>query len=77
MTSLFISHDLAVIARVSHLVAVLERGGLREFGPRESVLADPRDPYTRQLLAASAGIRTEVDVSTPIMPPRAKPLPVT
>lgn len=55
MTSLFISHDLAVISRVAHLVAVLEQGAVREFGPREAVLARPRDPYTRQLLAASAG----------------------
>lgn len=77
MTSLFISHDLAVIARVSHLVAVLERGGLREFGPRESVLADPRDPYTRQLLAASAGVGTEADLPTPAMPPLARPLLAT
>jgi peptide/nickel transport system ATP-binding protein len=55
MTSLFISHDLAVISRVAHQVAVLERGALREFGPREVVLARPSDPYTRELLAASAG----------------------
>ncbi len=68
MTSLFISHDLAVIARVSHLVAVLERGALREFGPRDTVLAAPRDPYTRQLLAASAGAEAGDRAGPPVEP---------
>ena len=77
MTSLFISHDLAVIARVSHLVAVLERGSLREFGPREKVLYAPHDPYTRQLLAASEGIETKVDIPTQAIAPGTRPLPVT
>ena len=50
---IFISHDLAVIARVSHQIAVLENGSMREFGTRDAVLAAPEHPYTRRLLEAS------------------------
>ncbi|KAF1044563.1 dipeptide ABC transporter ATP-binding protein [Xylophilus sp.] len=49
---LFISHDLGVIQRVSHEVAVLRHGELREYGDARSVLETPRDEYTRQLIAA-------------------------
>jgi peptide/nickel transport system ATP-binding protein len=51
---LFISHDLGVIRQVSHDVAVLQDGVLREVGPAREVLEHPRDGYTRQLLAAVA-----------------------
>ncbi len=54
----FISHDLAVIACVSHQIAVLENGIMREFGTRDAVLTAPGHPYTRRLLEASD---TEVD----------------
>ncbi|PVB59359.1 ABC transporter ATP-binding protein [Labrenzia sp. 011] len=53
MTCIFISHDLAVIARVSHRIAVLEKGQLREIGDRDSVLHSPANAYTRRLLAAA------------------------
>ncbi|WP_299817652.1 ABC transporter ATP-binding protein [uncultured Roseibium sp.] len=53
MTCIFISHDLAVIARVSHRIAVLEKGQLREIGNRDSVLHTPSNAYTRRLLAAA------------------------
>ena len=56
---IFISHDLAVIARVSHQIAVLETGSLREVDTRNAVLTAPRHPYTRRLLEASGAIRTE------------------
>ncbi|QHJ00909.1 ATP-binding cassette domain-containing protein [Xylophilus rhododendri] len=49
---LFISHDLGVIRQVSHQVAVLRHGELREYGDAAEVLGRPRDPYTRQLIAA-------------------------
>jgi peptide/nickel transport system ATP-binding protein/glutathione transport system ATP-binding protein len=49
---LFISHDIAVVERVSHRVAVLHRGVIVETGPTAAVLHDPRHPYTRRLLAA-------------------------
>lgn len=49
---LFISHDMAVVERISHRVAVLHAGRIVEIGPRQQVLADPQHPYTRNLMAA-------------------------
>jgi peptide/nickel transport system ATP-binding protein len=52
---LFISHDLAVVRRVAHRVAVMSRGAVIEEGPVEQVLDQPRQDYTRQLVEAIPG----------------------
>lgn len=52
---LFISHDLAVVADVSDQILVLERGQIRDHGPRDQVLKAPGHPYTQRLLAAYRG----------------------
>jgi peptide/nickel transport system ATP-binding protein len=49
---LFISHDLAVVAQLSDRVAVMYRGCICETGTPAELLASPRHPYTRMLLAA-------------------------
>jgi len=49
---LFISHDLAVIDEVADRVVVLRGGTVREQGTTVQVLTDPRDDYTRRLLAS-------------------------
>jgi peptide/nickel transport system ATP-binding protein len=49
---LFISHDIAVVERVSHRIAVMHRGEIVETGPSQAVLRDPRHAYTRRLLAS-------------------------
>jgi peptide/nickel transport system ATP-binding protein len=46
----FISHDLAVVRRVSDEVVVLRRGRIVERGPTRQILSDPAHPYTRLLL---------------------------
>jgi oligopeptide/dipeptide ABC transporter ATP-binding protein len=54
---LFITHDLQVVRRVSHRVAVMYLGGIVEQGRTEDVFADPIHPYTRALLSAAPTAR--------------------
>ncbi|TCW00131.1 ABC transporter ATP-binding protein [Biostraticola tofi] len=49
---LFISHDMAVVERVSHRVAVMCLGEIVEIGPRAAIFANPQHPYTQKLIAA-------------------------
>ncbi|MCJ1689470.1 ABC transporter ATP-binding protein [Rathayibacter sp. VKM Ac-2927] len=52
---LFVSHDLAVVAEVSHEVVVLDRGRVQEAGTTARVFGSPAAEYTRTLLAAIPG----------------------
>jgi glutathione transport system ATP-binding protein len=52
LSYLFISHDMAIVERVSHRVAVMFLGQIVEIGPRRAVFEDPRHPYTRKLMGA-------------------------
>ncbi|TWC81576.1 peptide/nickel transport system ATP-binding protein [Rhizobium sp. SJZ105] len=49
---LFISHDMAVVERVSHRVAVMYLGEIVEIGPRAAVFDNPQHAYTKKLMAA-------------------------
>ena len=49
---LFISHDIAVVERMSHRVAVMYLGEIVEIGPRAAVFGNPQHPYTKKLMAA-------------------------
>lgn len=52
LTLVFISHDLSVVEALCDEVVILQQGRLVEQGPVGQVLADPRERYTRELLAA-------------------------
>jgi peptide/nickel transport system ATP-binding protein len=52
LTYLFIAHDLAVVQRMSHDVLVMRDGEAVEYRPAADLFADPREEYTRALLAA-------------------------
>ncbi|WP_182549976.1 ABC transporter ATP-binding protein [Phyllobacterium myrsinacearum] len=58
---LFISHDMAVVERMSHNVAVMRGGRIVEMGTRRAVFENPQDDYTKALMAA-----------VPIPDPRAR-----
>lgn len=49
---LFISHDMAVVERVSHRVAVMYLGQIAEIGPRQAIFENPQHPYTKKLMQA-------------------------
>lgn len=52
MSYLFISHDMAVVERMSHRVAVMYLGEIVEIGPRAAIFENPQHPYTQRLIQA-------------------------
>jgi peptide/nickel transport system ATP-binding protein/glutathione transport system ATP-binding protein len=80
---LFISHDMAVVERIAHRVAVMYAGQLVEIGAAASVLGEPQHSYTRRLIAAVPTVerrrqRFAVDVTqipSLVRPPGYEPPP--
>jgi microcin C transport system ATP-binding protein len=50
---LFISHDLKVVRALAHQIVVMRDGQVVEEGPAQEIFENPRDPYTRALMAAA------------------------
>jgi len=59
MAMVFVSHDLAVIARMADRVLVMYAGRVLEHGPAEEVIERPRHPYTRALVSAIPDFRAK------------------
>jgi peptide/nickel transport system ATP-binding protein len=53
---IIVSHDLAVVARLAHRIAVMQHGVIVEQGSAGQILEDPQHPYTRALLRAASAI---------------------
>jgi oligopeptide/dipeptide ABC transporter ATP-binding protein len=75
---LFIAHDLAAVAHMSHSIAVMYLGQLVEYGPAKIVATDPKHPYTQALFSAALPshpdeTRDEIiltgEVPSPVNPP--------
>jgi peptide/nickel transport system ATP-binding protein/glutathione transport system ATP-binding protein len=73
---LFISHDMAVVERIAHRIAVIYAGQIVEIGKAASVLSQPRHSYTKKLIAAVPTIdrrRERFELDTRQMPSLVRP----
>ena len=53
LTYIFISHDLSVVKFMADMMAVMNHGQIVEFGPSETIYANPHEAYTRRLIDAT------------------------
>ncbi|HJZ30115.1 MAG TPA: dipeptide ABC transporter ATP-binding protein [Hyphomicrobiaceae bacterium] len=75
---LFIAHDLAAVAHMSHSIVVMYLGRIVEYGETQALVAAPKHPYTRALFAAALPSRPDAggdtvvlagEVPSPLNPP--------
>ncbi|RWP49947.1 MAG: ABC transporter ATP-binding protein [Mesorhizobium sp.] len=74
---LFISHDMAVVERIAHRIAVIYAGQIVEIGDATSVLSEPKHSYTKKLIAAVPTIdrrREHFELDTRQVPSLVRPL---
>jgi glutathione transport system ATP-binding protein len=82
LSYLFITHDMAVVEKISHRVAVMYLGQIVELGPRQAIFENPQHSYTRKLLSAvpiadpqreRAQTRIEGEIPSPVRPVGQEP----
>ncbi|AWM86404.1 ABC transporter ATP-binding protein [Microvirga sp. 17 mud 1-3] len=82
LSYLFITHDMAVVEKISHRVAVMYLGQIVEIGSRQAIFENPQHSYTRKLLSAvpiadperaRAGTRVEGEIPSPVRPVGQEP----
>ena len=74
---LFVTHDMAVVEKIAHRIAVIYAGTIVEIGRAADVLATPKHSYTRQLISAVPSIhrrQCEFPVDTRDVPSLVRPL---
>jgi microcin C transport system ATP-binding protein len=54
---IFISHDLKVLKSLCHDIAIMKEGKIVEAGPAREIFANPKHPYTQELLATAFAVR--------------------
>ena len=78
LTYIFISHDLAVVKKVSHRIAVMYLGQIVEIANRDDLYVNPCHPYTKALLAAvprpdpavkKSEVALQGEIPSPLSPP--------
>ncbi|MEM1274379.1 MAG: ABC transporter ATP-binding protein [Pseudomonadota bacterium] len=77
LSYLFVSHDMAVVERIAHRIAVIYAGSIVEIGKTAEVLAAPKHSYTKQLISAVPSIhrrRHAFSVDTRSVPSLIRPL---
>lgn len=83
LSYLFITHDMAVVEKISHRVAVMYLGQIVELGSRRAVFENPQHSYTRKLLSAvpiadpqreRARMRIEGEIPSPVRPVGQEPV---
>jgi glutathione transport system ATP-binding protein len=82
LSYLFITHDMAVVEKISHRVAVMYLGQIVELGTRQAIFENPQHSYTRKLLAAvpiadpqreRSKTRVEGEIPSPVRPVGQEP----
>ena len=78
LSYLFISHDMAVVERVSHRIGVMYLGEIVEIGLRSEIFENPQHPYTKKLMAAvpiadPSKRKTKLNLMTDEIPSLLKP----
>ncbi|MGH3509653.1 MAG: dipeptide ABC transporter ATP-binding protein [Nocardioidaceae bacterium] len=58
LSMVFVTHNLPLVRSIAQKVVVLSEGSIVEYGETASVLADPQQPYTRQLIANTPSLET-------------------
>jgi len=83
LSYLFITHDMAVVEKISHRVAVMYLGQIVELGTRQAIFENPQHSYTRKLLSAvpiadpqrhRTPMRIEGEIPSPVRPVGQEPL---
>jgi peptide/nickel transport system ATP-binding protein len=58
LSMVFVTHNLPLVRSIAQRVAVLSEGSIVEYGDTAEVLANPQQPYTRQLLSNTPSLET-------------------